>query len=142
MHRQSHEDRDGDCIPKQAHEGSSEKHIGNLKSHFVMIMLNYHIVTLLMLYWTHCSHFHFSYIRLWRGRILYSEHARRKLNVIYYTHRRRNEAAIIKGSTALKQNWHNWKVNDSNQYKMTPILKNEIILSGLMYHQLNENHYF
>ena len=43
MHRQSHEDRDGDCIPKQAHEGSSEKHIGNLKSHFVMIMLN-HII--------------------------------------------------------------------------------------------------
>ena len=40
LHRQSHEDRDGDCIPKQAHEGSSEKHIGNLKSHFVMIMLN------------------------------------------------------------------------------------------------------
>ena len=45
MHRQSHEDRDGDCIPKQAHEGSSEKHIGNLKSHFVMIMLN-HIINL------------------------------------------------------------------------------------------------
>ena len=44
MHRQSHEDRDGDCIPKQAHEGSSEKHIGNLKSHFVMIMLNHVIV--------------------------------------------------------------------------------------------------
>ena len=43
MHRQSHEDRDGDCIPKQAHEGSSEKHIGNLKSHFVMIMLNHSV---------------------------------------------------------------------------------------------------
>ena len=59
MHRQSHEDRDGDCIPKQAHEGSSEKHIGNLKSHFVMIMLNHviHIVTLLMIYRTHCSLF-------------------------------------------------------------------------------------
>ena len=41
MHRQSHEDRDGDCIPRQAHEGSSEKHIGILKSDFVIIMLNY-----------------------------------------------------------------------------------------------------
>ena len=41
LHRQSHEDRDGDCIPRQAHEGSSEKHIGILKSDFVIIMLNY-----------------------------------------------------------------------------------------------------
>ena len=90
-----------------------------------------------MLYWTHCSHFHFSYIRLWRGRILYSEHARRKLNVIHYTHRRRNEASIIKGITALKQNWYNWKVNDSNKYKMTPILKN----SDLMSHPFIESDY-
>ena len=41
LHRQSHEGRDGDCIPRQAHEGSSEKHIGILKSDFVIIMLNY-----------------------------------------------------------------------------------------------------